>query len=158
MLRHRKLLIILADGEHARLIRPAHNRTFETVAQFDSVTAHQRSSDLGSDRPGASMHSGSTAHHAIEPRTDPHAKEKHRFARLVADEVNRLVAANEYHELAVVAPTRALADLQQELSSQAMQRVIGTLSKDLIKSPIRDVWDQVHHWIGAEHVLAGPAE
>lgn len=155
MQRHRKLLIVLADGEHARFLRPAHHQTFETAAQFDSVTAHHRSSDLGGDRPGASFHSGSTAHHGITPRTDPHRHEKENFDHFIADDLNQLIAANTYDELVLVAPTRALNAIQEALHPDVRRRIVGTLQKDLVKSPIRDVWAQVHHWIGAEHVLAG---
>lgn len=157
MQRHRKLLIVLADGEHARFLRPAHHQSFETAAQFDSVTAHHRSSDLGADRPGATFHSGSTAHHGIAPRTDPHRHEKENFDHFIAEEVNKLIAAGAYDDLILVAPARALNAVREALDADAQSRVIGTVQKDLIKSSIRDVWSQVHHWIGVDHTLVGTA-
>jgi len=155
MQRHRRLLIVLADGEHARFLQPAYHQTFETVAQFDSVTAHQRSSGLGSDRPGATFHSGSTAHHGIAPRSDLHEREKVNFDHFIASELNRAVVDDAYDAFVVVAPARALNAVHEALHDDARKRVVGTLQKDLVKSPIRDVWSQVQHWITPETRLAG---
>ena len=45
---------------------------------------HGYSRDLKSDHPGRAFDPGSGQRHAIEPRHDPHAYEKHQFARRIA--------------------------------------------------------------------------
>src|SRR5271155_1108245 len=76
MPKDRNLLIVVADGEHVRFVRPAADNALHSEAELDSPAAHKQSADLGSDHPGASMHTGSSAHHALAPRHDPHALAK----------------------------------------------------------------------------------
>lgn len=36
------ILIVVADGEHARFVQPAEDHALHTVASFDAISAHQR--------------------------------------------------------------------------------------------------------------------
>jgi hypothetical protein len=72
----RNMLIVIAGGEHARIVRPAEDYALHTRTVMDSSTSGRRSADLSSDRPGAAFHTGSTAHHAMTPRHDPHTMAK----------------------------------------------------------------------------------
>jgi len=88
----KRLLIAIADGEHARFVRPDPEHGLQGEASMESFTAHKRSADLGSDRPGASFHSDSAAHHTLAPRHDPHTLEKETFAHAVAHRLNEAAA------------------------------------------------------------------
>src|SRR5450755_2442737 len=85
---NRNLLIVIADGEHASFFRPAPHNAIHRDESFDSINAHKRSADLGSDRPGGGFHTGASAHHALAPQHDPHTLEKEKFGRLVAQQLN----------------------------------------------------------------------
>src|SRR5271166_3167037 len=104
----RKLLIVVADAEHVRFVRAGPDNALHSDAALDSVSAHKKSADLGSDHPGAAFHTGSTVHHALNPRHDPHELEKERFAHLVADRLNAATAGGEFDELVLVAPPHVL--------------------------------------------------
>jgi len=67
--------------EHARFLRPAASNALHCVSTFDSAFVRKQSSDIGADHPGAAIHTGSTAHHALGPRHDPKDLEKTRFAQ-----------------------------------------------------------------------------
>ena len=76
----------------ARFVRPGSDNALHTERAFDSPTAHKRSAELGSDRPGSSFHSRATAHHAVAPRRDPPELEKEKFADTVGGEINQAAA------------------------------------------------------------------
>ena len=81
MVKHLKLWIVVADGEHARIVAPREDGALQTHDRIDSKSAHLRSSDIGADHPGRVQESASAARHGAEPRTDPHEAAKERFAR-----------------------------------------------------------------------------
>jgi protein required for attachment to host cells len=145
--RHRNLLIVIADGEHARFVRPDGDKALHSDAAFDSIWAHKRSEELGSDHPGASFHTGSPAHHSVAPRHDPHALAKQRFAELVGDQLNAAADRGEFDELVIVAPPHVLADVRKELGSAAAGRIVGTLGKDLVNIPDHELWPHVAQWV-----------
>ncbi|MEJ0016194.1 MAG: host attachment protein [Acetobacteraceae bacterium] len=152
MTRQLTLLIAVADGEHARFVRPDTNNTLHTVRSLDSTTAHLRSRDLGSDQPGRAVESGgSGARHAVEPRHDPHTLEKERFIRLVAAQLNEASAAGEFAELLLVAPARLLAELQETLDTTTKAKLVGTLEKDLVKTPDHELWPHLREWVHPVH-------
>lgn len=149
MRQHSKLLVVIADGEHARLVRPAANHALATERQMDSATAHQRSAQLGADRPGASFHSGSTAHHAVAPRDDPHDLAKERFADEVAAAIN--AASDTFDALVLVAPAHSLSRIRDGLDGTAAARLVGTLAKDLVKTPDGALQPHLQDWVPPVH-------
>lgn len=130
-----QLWIVVADGEHARIVAPtAPHGQFATVLSFDSTDAHRRSSDLGDDRP------------TRQPRQDPHRAAEHGFIRFVALELDRHFAEGAFGELAIVAPSHALHDLRAALGAPATAATVGTLGKDLTKTPDHDLTSHLAEW------------
>lgn len=159
MPKDRKLLFVIADGGHVRFVRPGEDNALRSDAAnalrsdaaLDSFTAHKQSADLRSDRPGASYHTGSSAHHALAPRHDPHVLEKERFARAVADELNAAQAVGAFDELVIVALPHTLTAIRQELDTITDARIIGTLHKDLTKIPDEELWPHLRAWVRPVH-------
>jgi protein required for attachment to host cells len=147
MPRTRTLRIVIADGEHARFVQPDRHNALHTIEAFDSASAHQRSSDLGTDRPGRAFESAGMARHGVGERHDLHAQEKAKFARLVAERLNGEAAAGAFDELVVVAPSRSLQPLRDALNTAAAERLVGTLDKDLVKTPDDELWPYVRDWV-----------
>jgi protein required for attachment to host cells len=150
----RRLLIALADGEHARFVRPDPDRGLISDTTMDAFAAHKRSSDLGSDRPGASFHSDATAHHTLAPRHDPHTLEKEKFARAVASHLNEAAANGAFESLVIVAPTRTLHEIRDGLDHATDALVIGALGKDLVKTPNHELAAHLHPWVRPVHHVA----
>ncbi len=157
MQQHGRMLIVIADGEHARFIRPAADHALHEERAIESHAAHQQSSDLRSDHPGASFHSRSSTHHAMTPRHDPKELEKDRFAKLVAAEVNAAAQASSFDTCLLVAPAHCLAALQAALIPEAARRVVGKLAKDLTKTPTQDLAEHLREWVTPVHRPAGSA-
>ena len=151
MPKSQNLMIVIADGEHVRFVRPAAHNALHSESSLDSVSAHKRSSDLGSDHPGASFHSDSTAHHAMTPRHDPHTMEKDKFARTIAHQLNAAAAGGAFDELVVVAPSHILAGISGALDTTTAAKMIGTLPKDLVKTPDNALWTHLQEWVRPVH-------
>ena len=147
MARPQTLRIVIADGEHARFVQPDADNTLRTVGALDSTSAHLRSRDIGSDRPGRAFESGAAARHAVGPRHDPHAMEQEKFVRLVGEQVNAASARGAFDELLLVAPSRALTELREALDAAAQAKLVGTLERDLVKTPDHELWPHVREWV-----------
>ena len=147
MARPLTLRIIIADGEHARFVQADADNTLRTVSSLDSASAHQRSRDIGTDRHGRAFESGATARHAVGPRHDLHAMEQERFVRLVGEQINAASGRDEFDELLLVAPPRALHELREVLDAVTRTKLVGTLEKDLVKTPDHELWPHVREWV-----------
>src|SRR5260221_1076786 len=75
-LRHKRTLIVVADGARARFFEPRHDaRTLVPAGQADMVAPDSRlkNKDIVTDRPGrgAGTSAAATHQHGFEPRHDP---------------------------------------------------------------------------------------
>ncbi len=144
---YRHLWIAIADGAHARIVVPGERGgTFRTETSFDSATAHQRSADLGTDRPGRAFESSSATRHAIEPRHDPHEMEKSRFIQMVAERLNQELAAGSFDHLVLAAPPHLIHELREALDTPTKAKLVGTLNKDLTKMLDEDLPTHLAEW------------
>jgi protein required for attachment to host cells len=144
----RKVCFVIADGGHARFVRPASDNALHTFEAVDSVTLHKRDHDLVSDRPGRAFESGTAARHAYTPRTDPHEMAKDQFTREVARMINATSAADEFHELVVVAPSHVLSELTECLDAATRAKLLGSLAKDLVNTPDHELRPHLKEWVG----------
>lgn len=142
------LCFVIADGGHARFVRPASDNALHTFEAVDSTTVHKKDHDLVSDRPGRSFESGTTGRHSYSPRTDPHEMAKDRFAQAVARRVNEDSAADVFKELVVVAPPHVLSELMDALDVPTKAKLLGSLAKDLVKTPDHELWPHLKEWVG----------
>ncbi len=147
MPKHHNLLIVLADGEHVRFVRAAADNTLHSDTAMDSAAAHKRSSDLASDHLGASFHSGSSARHSIAPKHDPHTLEKEKFAQAIAAQLNAGAADGVFDELLIVAPPHTLNGIRGHLNNAAEAKIVGTVGKDLVKTPDHELQPHIAEWV-----------
>jgi protein required for attachment to host cells len=134
-----KLWYVIADGGRARFVERDDNGAFRTVASFVSTELHERSSDLGLDRPARVKESMGPTRHAIEPRRDLHEAAKEDFVRLVADELDIGHGRGQFDQLVLVAPPGVLTELKKALSKPMALLVVNDLQKDLTKIPDHDL-------------------
>ena len=151
MVKHRDLCFVIADGGHARFVTPAGDNALHTTEAMDAPHVHSKSHDLGSDRPGRTHESATTARHAIAPRHDPHELEKVQFAHVVGEKLNQQSAAGAFNELVVVAPSHVLAAIMGMLDKATEAKVAGTLDKDLVKVPDHELYPHLKQWVRPTH-------
>lgn len=148
---HQKLCFVIADGGHARFVRPAADNALHTLEAIDSTTVHKKDQDLVSDQPGRDYESGTTARHAYTPRHDPHEMAKDRFTLAIAKKVNEASAAEEFDELIVVAPSHVLDELTGALDVPTKAKLRGSLAKDLVKTPDHELLPHLKQWARPVH-------
>jgi protein required for attachment to host cells len=137
LIRH-NTLILVADGKKFLLLRNAGGPhepalVFEGSGQKDDPATH----DQGTDRPGRRVGYG-TAHSAME-QTDFHQIEEDLFAGEVAEILDKLAQAQDFGELIVVAPPRALAQLRKRFGRAVSSRIVAEIDKDLTKHPVDEI-------------------
>lgn len=142
----RNLCFVIADGGHARFVRPASDHALHTVEAIDASTVHKKDHDLVSDRPGRAFESGAAARHAYTPRTDPHDLAKERFAQEIARKVNEESASGVFDELVVVAPAHVLSELTDALDGPTTAKLVGQLARDLANTPDHELWPHLKEW------------
>ncbi len=151
MVKHLKLWVVVADGEHARIVAPREDGALQTHERIDSKSAHLRSSDLATDRPGRVHESVSATRHGEAPRTDPHDAAKDRFGKDLGAFLLRSSREGAFDELVLVAPSHILADLQGSLDKPASDKLRGALAKDLTKVPDHELQPHLHEWVRPPH-------
>ena len=97
------------------------------------------------------MHTGSTAHHAVQPRHALHVLAKQEFAHLLAAETNAAAERGEFNALVIAAPARILPEIRERLSLQARQLLQGTLARDLVKTPDHELQPHLADWVRPVH-------
>jgi protein required for attachment to host cells len=148
------LCFVIADGEHARFVEADRFNVLRTTRSFDSATAHLPSHEIASDRPGRSFESARPGSHGVAPRHDPHDLGKTRFADFIADEVGIAAGEGAFERLVLVAPTRCLEEIEDELDMRTARMVVGRLDKDLVKTPDHELSSHLRDWIGAPQRVA----
>src|SRR6266567_6023483 len=124
MSKHQKLWVVIADGEHARIVVPAAAAgSVQTHAGFDAQAAHKRSADLGADRLGRSFESSGNIRHAIAPKHDLKALEKQRFEHFIADRLNEASEHVTFDRLVLVAPARALNKIRERIDQTTARKL-----------------------------------
>ena len=134
------LWIVLADSSRARILtRGATDTEFDVVSAFEAAEAHAESHDLRSERPGRGRESANPAHHAIEPRLDPHEASSMEFLGTVAAYLNENARGDEVGGLLLFAPPRALGHLRKMLSDPVAKKIRLESPKDLTRIPTADL-------------------
>jgi len=132
--------ILVADGARARLlINEGPGKGIQPLEALENPHMHDRTADLGTERPGRVHESANPQRHAMEPRVDWHTWEKHLFAKSLADSLNAAAVAGRFDRLVLVAPPQSLGELRAALNKQARERIHAEINKDLTQMTDRDL-------------------
>jgi protein required for attachment to host cells len=142
-MKHARIWYVIADGGRARFVERDEAGAYRTVVSFDSADRHERSHDLGRDRPARVKESANSARHAVEPRRDLHEAAKEDFIALVAAEIEAEHGRDQFDRLVLIAPPGVLTELKQKLSRPLVQIVASDLQKDLTKVPDHDLGQHI---------------
>src|SRR5215472_4427327 len=134
-------IIFIGDGRKALFLRNAGDEKFpnlktEQVFVGDNPATH----DQGTDKPGRVYASAAAGGRraAVEP-TDWHELEEHRFARMVAEAVQKLVRERKVKAAVIAAPPRTLAELPQAFHEDVKARIIAEIDKDFTRHPVYEI-------------------
>jgi protein required for attachment to host cells len=138
-----KIWYVIADGGRARFVERDDTGAFRTFSSFVSTELHDRSGDLGRDRPSRVRDSATSSRHAIEPKQDLHTAAKQDFVRQVVAELEGAHGEGSFDQLVLVAPARVLAQLKEELSKPLAKLLRDDVQKDLTKVPDHDLTEHL---------------
>jgi protein required for attachment to host cells len=133
--------VLVADGARARIyVNEGPGKGLQPVSgATHKADLHHHSRDVKSDKPGRSVDAGTGQRSSMEPHTDWHRFEKHKFAHEMAKVIDAAAANKAFDRLILVAPPTTLGDLRMELDERTMKLVSGELAKDLTKHPEHDL-------------------
>jgi protein required for attachment to host cells len=134
-------VVFVGDGRKALFLRNAGDEKFPNLkTEQVFIDQNPATHDQGTDKPGR-LSAGSNARDrrtAVEP-TDWHELEEHRFARMVAEEFEKMVRERKVKAVIVAAPPRTLADLRQAFHADVRARIVAEIDKDLTKHPVYEI-------------------
>ncbi|HEY1385631.1 MAG TPA: host attachment protein [Dongiaceae bacterium] len=127
--------ILVADGARARLY--ANHGVGKGLQPVSGAThradLHHHDREILSDKPGRAYSSVGEGRSAMEPQTEWHRFEKHKFAREMARVLDAAAANKAFDRLILIAPPATLGDLRTELSDATRKMVTAELPKDLTR-------------------------
>jgi protein required for attachment to host cells len=127
--------ILVADGARARLyVNHGVGKGLQPVSgATHKADLHHHDRDILADKPGRAYNSVGEGRSAMEPQTEWHRFEKHKFAREMAKVLDAAAAGKAFDRLVLVAPPATLGDLRTELSDVTRKMVTAELPKDLTR-------------------------
>jgi protein required for attachment to host cells len=131
-MKSKRTWVLVADGGRGRILKRAGTTShLEAVAGGTFEQVLQKTSDLGTGKPGRVRESVGGAHHAMAVRVDWLRVEKSEFARKLAAHLEDSAWRDQFDRLILVAPPRTLGNLRAALGPCARGRLAGGLDKDL---------------------------
>jgi protein required for attachment to host cells len=137
--------VLVADGARARLY--VNNGVGKGLQPVSGAThksdLHHHDRDILADKPGRAFASVGNGRSAMEPQTEWHRFEKHKFAREMAKVLDAAAASKSFDRLILVAPPATLGDLRMELGEATRKLVSAELPKDLTRHAEQELPDHL---------------
>lgn len=139
-MKHPRIWYVVTDGGRARFLQQREEKgAFDTHRELVSASIHDRTHDLGTERPGRGHESANSSHHSVEAREDLHRADKRNFVDEVAEALNEANRRDEFDRLILAAPAHALQELEQALDAATRQKISARLQRDLTRVPNADL-------------------
>lgn len=134
-------MVMVVDGRKRLLFRNEGDAVYPKleVVEHDEKIVPARE-DFATDEPGTKhgYGAGMSQRSGME-ETDFHQLEEDRFAADTAEMLKRRALRNEFTELIVVAPPRALGELRKHFHKEVEARIIGEIAKDFANRPTDEI-------------------
>ncbi len=135
----RKSWVVVCDGSKALFLRNGGDAMAVSLEVIDTLTQpDEKTSDLGTDKPGRAHSPPGTPHSAME-QTDWHAQAEQQFLRGISDRIAELAASAAEHGMVLIAPPEALGTLRSYLSENAKSVIRAELAKDYARMPVPEI-------------------
>ena len=125
----RKLLFLRNEGDREHM-----NLSVEKAEEREDAPDRE----LSTDEPGSVFQSGGSGRSSYE-ETDFHQLEEDRWVHDAADRVNSRALSNDFDELVIIAPPKALGELRKKLHKETEKRTILEIDKEMTNHPLKDI-------------------
>lgn len=129
-------IVVVLDGHHAQFLEAKGlkiSNKLKEVEWDENLHAHRRQ-----EKHQGYFHRNSSPGHFFDPRHNVEALEKEEFAKIVADELEKLLQNNK-HELIVIAEPKILGFFRQKLHENTKKLISKEISKDLVHADINKI-------------------
>ncbi len=123
--------ILIANATRARVLQRKPDARVVEVQSFEHPQSRSKVSDLADDRAGSERTDRSFGGTSYAPRVDAKQKEHLRFARELAEYLERQANEGRFQSLQVFASSPFLGELKSELGSATARLLEGTHDLDL---------------------------
>lgn len=131
--------VLVGDGRRALFFANHGDANLLDLRVIETrIDENPAAREQGSDAPGRAFASKGGVRSAVE-NTDWHELEEERFARAMADRINKAAESGEMTEIVIVAPPRTLGEIRKDLTAKARSKVAGELDKDLTHHPLPEI-------------------
>ncbi len=127
-----KIWIVVADEAKARILTT--NKSSEPLVEIQALSsteAQEQEQDLVSDKPGRGSNGSGQGKHAMDEKTTHKEQYAIRFAKELADFLEKNQHKKSYMKLIIVAAPRFLGLLRKELGKNVTELVSLEINKDL---------------------------
>lgn len=118
-------LVIVADGEGARVFRNRGDERRISLHQYDQLELM----NMNDDGPSGSMPDG----------TDNFRIDKATFAKQLARRLNDGALKQQYRDLVLVADEKTLGEVRPLLHKEVRERLCGEVDKNLTNTPLEEL-------------------
>jgi protein required for attachment to host cells len=132
-------LVLVADGRKMLFFRN-HGDEDQIDLRTEAHDARfvRKDREIKTDAPGATRQSFGYGHSTYE-ETDFQQQEEDRWIKDAADELKTRALRNDFDDLAIVAPPKALGVLKKCLHKEVEKRIFCTVNKEMSGRPIPDI-------------------
>jgi len=131
--------VVVGDGRKV-LVLCNHGSPLAPDLRVEDVfkaPANPATRDQGTDKPGRAM--GVDGRRSGVGQPDWHEMAEQRFAKEIAETLERIRREREIKAFILVAPPKILAELRQDISHQVRDIVVAEVAKDLTGHPVPDI-------------------
>jgi protein required for attachment to host cells len=123
--------IVIANATNARLLQQEQGGRLVILKSFSHSQGRSGIDDLVDDRAGYGTTVGGFDGMSYQPRTDPERKAHERFARELAEDLERQAQCGGFESLALFASNPFLGELKSALGAATMRLLSETYNIDL---------------------------
>ncbi len=137
-------LVLVTDGRKTLFFRnhgDANQIDLRTEAHDERDD--QKDRDIKRDAPGtaatAASSGGGDTHRPAMEETDFHQQAEDLWVKDAAAQLRTRALANDFEQLLIVAPPKALGVIRKELHKEVERRLVCTINKEMTGRPIPDI-------------------
>lgn len=135
-----KVRILVADASRARLFSvESPTADLKEVDTFLNPEGRLHDADLTTDRPGRQADSMNSGRSAMDEANDPKEVETQRFARELAESLDKTRNQDEMEKLYLAAPPKFMGELRKQMKSELKATVVEEIKKDLSQLNAREL-------------------
>ena len=132
-------LVFVGDGKKMLFLRnQGDSDLLDLRTESHEVRADPMDREIKTDAPGTQGQRWGDGRPTMG-EADFHQQGEDRWVREAAEQLNRRAIANEYDDLVIIAPPKALGVLRKKLHKEAERRIVLTVNKEMTDRPIPDI-------------------